>query len=114
MEPVEVIRRAARFHLGFRVANCACVRNLKFLPVGHRPRIGAAPCVHHLAGLALGHGQTVDTAHGREGTDAASEAAGQLLHLADLALVLGDVLDAAPEGGGRVDLVDVGTFTKKC
>jgi len=49
----------------------------------------------------------VDAPHGSEGAHAAREAAGQLLHLADLALVLGDLVHGHAEGRHGVDLVNV-------
>ena len=49
----------------------------------------------------------VDAAHGREGAHAAGKAAGQLLHLADLALVLVHLIDRHAEGGSGVYFVNV-------
>ena len=80
---------------------------LQPLPERHGPGVRPAPRVHHLPGLALGQVDAVDPAHGREGTDASGEAAGQLLHLADLTLVLRHILDGDAESRGGVDLVDV-------
>jgi hypothetical protein len=49
----------------------------------------------------------VNAPHGSESTFGTRESAGQLLHLADLALVLGDIVHGHAEGRSRVDLVDV-------
>ena len=51
---------------------------------------------------------TIDAAHCGKRAHAATIAAGQLLHLADLALLLVDLLDRGVEGLAGVVLVDVG------
>ena len=49
----------------------------------------------------------IDTAHGCEGANAAGKAAGQLLHLADLALMIVYRIDCHAKRRSRVDLVNV-------
>ena len=88
---------------------------LQLRPEADRPLIVATPCVDHAFRVRLGQAHTVDASHRRERADAAREAAGQLLNLADLALrglavavVFGlDVVIGTVEGAGCVDDVRV-------
>ncbi|NCW19955.1 MAG: 6,7-dimethyl-8-ribityllumazine synthase, partial [Betaproteobacteria bacterium] len=64
--------------------------------------------IHDLrTGAAFGQQDVVDAPHRGKGTDAAGEAAGQFLHLADLALVLGHIGVADAERRGGVVLVHI-------
>ena len=101
------ICHATRGDLFAWVAHGAGVRPLQPRPVVDRPRVRPSPAVYHLAAVALGQDDVVDAAHAGEGTHAAGETAGQLLHLADLALILVHIIIADVEGCRGVVLVHV-------
>ena len=115
MATVEQVSYAPSGELLAPVSHGPGVLLLKLLPEADGPLIVAAPGVHHALGIGLGQTHTVDASHRREGAHATREPAGQLLHLADLALgrlavavVVGlDVVVGAVERASGVDDVGV-------
>ena len=104
---VEHIGDPPRAELKAFIAHGAGVGFLKLLPVRYRPRVCPTPCVYHALGFKLSELHAIRPAHGRKGTDAAGKAAGQLLHLADLALVFRYIGNGHAKGRSGVDLVHV-------
>ena len=113
MNAVEQVSNAPGGKLLALVPHGGGVAPLQTFPERHGPRVGATPAVHHAPGFRLRQQQAVDAAHRSERADAAREAAGKFLHLANLALIACHLGDRDVKGSGRVDLVDVLTTAEQ-
>ena len=90
-----------------RLSDCVLDGAFQHIPELDDVLVRFAPCVHDVAHLLFRQEHAVERSHAAERPDAALVAQGQLLHLADLALVLRDVLGLLVEGLGVGQLVQV-------
>ena len=90
-----------------RLSDCVLDGAFQHIPELDDVLVRFAPCVHDVAHLLFRQEHAVERSHAAERPDAALVAQGQLLHLADLALVLRDVLGLLVKGLGVGQLVQV-------